>query len=57
MTGRALTDEPLTDSINVCFLGVFLPDIDANASHPYILQLVLAGIEETERKAATGGGI
>lgn len=57
MTGRALTDEPLTDSINVCFLGFFLPDIDANASDPYILQLVLAGIEETEGTAATGGGI
>lgn len=31
----------------------FSPDIDVNAADPYILQLVLAGIEETEGTAAT----
>lgn len=55
MTDHALTDEPLTYSINVFFFVLsFSPDIDVNASDPYILQLVLAGIEETEGTAATG---
>lgn len=36
------------------FLFFFSPDIDVNASDAYILQLVLAGIEETEGTAAAG---
>lgn len=51
-TVRALTDEPLTYSKNVIFY-FFLPDVNKHASDPYILQLVLAGIEETEGTAAT----
>lgn len=52
-TVRALTDEPLTYSKNVFFLFFFLPDVNKHASDPYILQLVLAGIEETEGTAAS----